>query len=113
MLNKGQTFALGTKFAIILTAILLLAGTFSGSIVSQRSSEAHLTQSVQTLSVAAKMLAVHLDEYMSRLLDELEHLGRVLAVVPAGNQQELLAEFALLRPELLAVRYAGQQYCDQ
>lgn len=101
--------AIGRKYAIILTAVVLILGIMLGTFLGYKSAEAHRLQSVQTLSVAAKMLALHLEEYMNRLIDDLEHLGQLLTIVPGDSSQDVLQNFAAKRPELVAIQYQDRQ----
>jgi len=96
---------LGKRFAIILIVVLAILGTALGALLSHRSVTAHHQQSVETLSVAAKMLAVHIDEYMGHLMNDLERLGRLIPLVREDKNTGLLQEFMSSRPELLSIRY--------
>ncbi|MDW7652259.1 MAG: HD domain-containing protein [Bacillota bacterium] len=107
MIKIWEKQYLGTKFALILTTFLLLTGVTTGALLSQRSAMTHRQQSVETLSVAAKMLAVHIDEYMNRLLQDLEQLQFAAATVPKAKQADLLKDFMVRRPEVTALRYAS------
>ena len=96
---------LGKRFAIILIVVLAILGTALGALLSHRSVTAHHQQSVETLSVAAKMLAVHIDKYMGHLMNDLERLGRLIPLVREDKNTGLLQEFMSSRPELLSIRY--------
>lgn len=85
MRQAWERLSVSTKFALILSLAILLAGLVTGGTIVHKSDTIHRSQQVETLSVAAKMLAVHLQEYMSRLLKEMQYLGNTLELCrPAG-----------------------------
>ena len=46
---------------------------------------------------------------MNRLIDDLEHLGQLLTIVPGDSSQDVLQNFAAKRPELVAIQYQDRQ----
>ena len=113
MREKFARLSVATKFTVILTTSILLAGLLTGNVLIRRSTKAHYNSRVETLSVAAKMLAVHLDEYMNRLITDMDALTKVFGLIDEENKEKLLQQFISQRPELQATYYEsseGQSY---
>jgi putative nucleotidyltransferase with HDIG domain len=98
-----QKSPLAVKFVTIITFVVLLAGVLLGGVLTAVSSRAHLSERQGALSVSAKMLAVYLEEYMTRLMREMVMLGSVLARLPGADREETLRAFIVARPEVGAL----------
>ncbi|MCW3489109.1 HD domain-containing phosphohydrolase [Dethiobacter alkaliphilus] len=105
MREKWERLTIASKFSLLLAGVIILTGLITGSFIVRKSATAHREERVASLAVAAQMLAVHLDEYMSRLLLDLEHLEHVLAAVPTAEKGQVLESFFEKRNELEAVSY--------
>lgn len=103
MRERWLRYPIAIKFTVALTLVLLLLGATMGTALSIMSSRAHLEERRETLGVATRMLAIHLDEYMTRLLSELTFNASVLNTVSVDNRQTLLEKLIVQRPELQAV----------
>lgn len=103
MRERWQRYPIAVKFTVTLTMVLLLLGATIGSALSVMSSRAHLEERRETLGVAVRMLAIYLDEYMTRLLSELTLFASVLDTVPVQDRHSLLEKFIIQRPELQSV----------
>lgn len=94
-----------TRFAVVLTASILAVGFVLGLYLSTLSTRSYLREKHNTLNVAARMLAVHLEEYMVRLNLEIEHVSVLLDGMPQEQVVNILRQYASKRPEIQALYY--------